>query len=129
MESLLGRGETILLVEDESALLVMARRLLESLGYTVLSAPGPGDALRIAEDHQGEIQLLLTDVIMPEMNGRDLAHQLAALCPSMKHLFMSGYTAEVITPQGILEEGVHFIQKPLAKKDLAAKVRKVLDTE
>ena len=127
-ESLLSRGETILLVEDESALLVVAKRLLESLGYTVLSAAGPGEALRMVENHQGEIQLLLTDVIMPGMNGRDLAHRLSTLYPSMKYLFMSGYTAEVITHQGVLDEGVHFIQKPLSKKDLAAKIRKVLDT-
>jgi two-component system cell cycle sensor histidine kinase/response regulator CckA len=65
---------------------------------------------------------------MPEMNGRDLAHRLAALCPSMKQLFMSGYTADVITHQGVLDEGVHFIQKPLSQKDLAAKVREALDT-
>ena len=127
-ELLLGRGETVLLVEDESALLVMAKRLLEGLGYTVLSAAGPGDALRLAEEHTGEIHLLLTDVIMPEMNGRDLAHRLATLYPKMKHLFTSGYTADVIAHQGILDEGVNFIQKPLSKKDLAAKVRKVLDT-
>ena len=103
--------------------------LLESLGYTVLSTAGPGDALRMAEDHLGEIHLLLTDVIMPEMNGRDLAHRLAALCPSMKHLFMSGSTADVITHQGILDEGLHFIQKPLSRNNLAAKVREVLDSE
>ena len=126
---LLGRGETILLVEDEPALLVMAKHLLESLGYTVLSAPGPGEALRLAEEHAGEIHLLLTDVIMPEMNGRDLAHRLTALYPRMKHLFMSGYTADVIVHQGVLDEGVHFIQKPLSINDLAAKVRKTLDTE
>ncbi|KAF0189080.1 MAG: signal transduction histidine kinase nitrogen specific [Desulfobulbaceae bacterium] len=127
-ETLLGGSETILLVEDESILLVMVKRLLESLGYTVLSAAGSGEALRMAEDHQGEIHLLLTDLIMPEMNGRDLALQLAALCPSMKQLFMSGYTADVITHQGILDEGVEFIQKPMSLMDLAAKVRKVLDT-
>ena len=126
---LLGRGETVLLVEDESVLLVLVKRLLESLGYTVLSAPGPDDALRLAEEHIGEIHLLLTDVIMPKMNGRDLAHQLTTLYPDMKHLFMSGYTSDVIAHQGILDEGVNFIQKPMSKNDLAAKVRKVLDTE
>ena len=126
---LLGRGETILLVEDESALLVMAKRLLENLGYTILSTPSPDEALRLAEEHASEIQLLLTDVIMPEMNGRDLAQRLSALYPSMKHLFMSGYTADVIAHQGILEEGVNFIQKPLSQNDLAAKVRKVLDSK
>ncbi len=125
----LGRGEIILLVEDEPALLLMAKRLLENLGYTILSATIPSEALRLAEEHIGEIHLLLTDVIMPEMNGRDLAHQLTTLYPDMKHLFMSGYTAEVITHQGILDEGVNFIQKPLSKNDLAAKVRKVLDSQ
>jgi len=128
-ETLLGGSETILLVEDESILLVMVKRLLESLGYTVLSAAGSGEALRMAEEHLGEIHLLLTDIIMPEMNGRDLALQLAALCPSMKQLFMSGYTADVITHQGILDEGVEFIQKPMSLMDLATKVRKVLDTK
>jgi two-component system, cell cycle sensor histidine kinase and response regulator CckA len=128
-ETLLGGSETILLVEDESILLVMVKRLLESLGYTVLCAAGSGEALRMAEEHLGEIHLLLTDIIMPEMNGRDLALQLAALCPSMKQLFMSGYTADVITHQGILDEGVEFIQKPMSLMDLAAKVRKVLDTK
>ncbi len=126
---LLGRGETILLVEDESALLVMAKRLLESMGYTVLSAASPIEALRLTEDHIGEIHLLLTDVIMPEMNGRDLANQLTALRPSMKHLFMSGYTADIITHQGVLANGLKFIQKPMSRIDLAAKVRKVLDNE
>jgi len=126
---LLGRGETVLLVEDESVLLVLIKRLLESLGYTVLSAPGPEDAFRLAEEHIGAIHLLLTDVIMPKMNGRDLAHQLTTLYPDMKHLFMSGYTSNVIAHQGILDEGVNFIQKPMSKNDLAAKVRKVLDTE
>ncbi|MDD2467841.1 MAG: PAS domain S-box protein [Desulfobulbus sp.] len=123
----LARGETILLVEDEPALLVMVKRLLESLGYTVLSAASPSKALNLAKNHIGEIHLLLTDVIMPEMNGRDLAHQLVGLCPRTKHLFMSGYTAEVIAHQGILDKGVNFIQKPLSKKDLAAKVREILD--
>lgn len=125
---LLGRGETVLLVEDESALLVMAKRLLENLGYTVFSAASPSEALRLAEEHTGEIHLLLTDVIMPEMNGRDLAHRLTTLYPSMKHIFMSGYTADVIAHQGVLDEGVNFIQKPLSTNDLAAEVRKVLDT-
>jgi PAS domain S-box-containing protein len=125
----LGRGETVLLVEDESALLVIAKRLMESLGYAVLGASGPGEALRLAEEHTGEIHLLLTDVVMPEMNGRDLAHRLSVLYPKMKCLFMSGYTANVIAHQGVLDEGVHFIQKPLSINNLAAKVREALDTE
>lgn len=125
----LGRGETVLLVEDEPTLLAMVQRLLESLGYSVLSAAGPGEALRLAGEHIDEIHLLLTDVVMPEMNGRDLAHRLSIICPRMKHLFMSGYTADVIAHQGILDEGVNFIQKPLSKEDLATNLRKVLDSQ
>ena len=87
----------------------------------------PGEYVLLAEEHAGEIHLLLTDVVMPKMNGRDLAKKLLSLYPSLKHLFMSGYTANVIAHQGVLDEGVYFIQKPFSIKDLAAKVRDVLD--
>lgn len=124
-----GRGETILLVEDESSLLDLATRLLKSLNYNVLSAASPGDALKLAKKNAGKIHLLLTDVIMPEMNGRELALQLTALSPELKTLFMSGYTANVIAHQGVLEKGIHFIQKPLTINTLSAKVRLVLDSQ
>ncbi|MBI3568558.1 MAG: PAS domain-containing protein [Gemmatimonadetes bacterium] len=123
-----GRGkETVLLVEDEPAILRLATRALESRGYSVLGTSSPGEALRRAAAHEGEIDLLLTDVVMPEMNGRDLAAALLRDRPRLEALFMSGYPAEVIVTRGILEEGVRFIQKPFAVADLAAKVREILD--
>ena len=124
-----GRGETVLLVEDEPAILDMGKVMLEQLGYTVLAAGTPGEAIRLAEEHAGEIHLLMTDVVMPEMNGRDLAERLLSLYPDLKCLFMSGYTANVIAHHGVLDEGVHFIQKPFSMQDLAAKVREVLDNK
>jgi two-component system, cell cycle sensor histidine kinase and response regulator CckA len=124
-----ARGhETILLVEDEPSVLRMTMTILKRQGYAVLAADTPGEAIRLAREHVGEIQLLLTDVIMPEMNGRDLAKNLLSLYPHLKRLFTSGYTADAIAYQGVLDEGVHFIQKPFSVKDLAAKVREVLDS-
>ncbi len=119
--------ETILVVEDEPAILKISSQVLQSLGYTVLPAATPGEAIRLAEEHAAEIHLLMTDVIMPEMNGRDLAKQLRSLYPHLQRLFMSGYTADVIAHHGMLDEGVHFIQKPFSLGDLAAKVRSTLD--
>ena len=122
-----ARGhETVLLVEDEQAILKMTTMMLEREGYTVLGASTPGEAIRLAREHMGEIDLLMTDVVMPEMNGRDLAKNLLSLYPNVKRLFMSGYTADVIAHHGVLDEGVHFIQKPFSKKDLAAKLREAL---
>lgn len=95
----------------------------------MLTASLPGAALRLAEQHPGEIHLLITDVVMPEMNGRDLARDLLSRYPHLKPLFMSGYTANVIAHHGMLDEGVHFIQKPFSLQDLAAKVREALDSE
>jgi len=118
--------ETVLLVEDEMAILEMTTIMLERLGYTVLAAGTPGEAVRLAQENIGCIDLLLTDVIMPEMNGRDLAKNLLSISPDIRRLFMSGYTANVIAHHGVLDEGVHFIQKPFSKKDLAAKIREVL---
>ena len=121
--------ETILLVEDELASLNLIRKMLERQGYIVLAASTPGEAIRLAREHAGEIHLLMTDVVMPEMNGRDLARRLLSLFPHLKRLFASGYTANVIAHQGVLDEGMHFIQKPFSRKDLAAKVREALDSE
>ena len=118
--------ETILLVEDEAAILAMTATMLERLGYHVLPASTPGEALTLAESFNGAISLLLTDVVMPEMNGRDLARQILILHPNIKPLFMSGYTANVIAHHGVLDAGVQFLEKPFAKKDLAAKIRDVL---
>ena len=118
--------ETVLLVEDEPSLLKLSQELLHRLGSHMLSASLPGEALEVAEKYPGPIHLLLTDVIMPEMNGRDLATKLQENRPPLRHLFMSGYTADVIAHHGVLDEGVHFIQKPFTKKALAAKIREVL---
>lgn len=120
-------NETILLVEDEPAILRLTARALQSLGYTVLAASEPGEALRLAHERVGEIHLLMTDVIMPKMNGRALAKDISSLYPHLKLLFMSGYTADVIAHHGVLEEGVHFMQKPFSIKELAAKIRSVLE--
>jgi signal transduction histidine kinase len=120
--------ETILLVEDEAAILEIATRILEKQGYTVLAASTPGEAIRLAREHAGEIHMFMTDVIMPEMNGLDLSKNLLAIYPHMKGLFMSGYTADIIASHGVLEEGVHFIQKPFSLPNLAVKVREVLDS-
>jgi PAS domain S-box-containing protein len=124
----ISRGhETVLLVEDEPALLDLGKITLESLGYRVLVASAPSDAIRLAAKHAEEIQLLLTDMIMPEMTGRDLARRLLALNPNLKCLFMSGYAAEVIASQGVIEDGLNFLQKPCTRKDLGDKVRLALD--
>jgi PAS domain S-box-containing protein len=123
-----ARGlETILLVEDEPMILDIAVGILQRQGYTVMAAATPGEAIRLAREYAGEIHLLMTDVVMPEMNGRDLAKNLLSLYPNLKRLFMSGYTADVIAHHGVLDEGVQFLQKPFSVKALAAKVREVLD--
>ena len=131
LEALKGpfaRGqETILVVEDEPAILDMTKTMLKRLGYTVLTASTPGEAIQLTGAYAGEIHLLMTDVVMPEMNGRDLAKNLLTGFPGLKRLFMSGYTADVIAHHGVLDEGVPFIQKPFSKKDLAARVREALD--
>lgn len=118
--------ETILLVEDEMQVLLLARRILASHGYTVLAARSPADALRLAGQHIGPIHLLITDVIMPGMNGRELFDQLAAQRPGLRCLYMSGYTANVIAHQGILKPGVHFLEKPFTSRSLMAKLAEVL---
>jgi PAS domain S-box-containing protein len=121
-----GAGEVVLLVEDEPSILKLTRSMLERLGYRVLTAGTPGEALRLAEARGGAIHLLMTDVVMPEMNGRDLARRMLSTHPDLRHLFMSGYTANVIAHHGVLDQGVQFIQKPFSKKDLALKLREVL---
>ena len=121
-----GGSETILLVEDEPAILSVGQMMLEKLGYRVLAADRPEEALRLARTHEGTIDLLITDVVMPGMNGSDLAAQLHALHPDLRVLFMSGYTADVIARQGVLEDGACFVQKPFSLQELAAGVREVL---
>ena len=121
-----GNGETVLVVEDEMSILKLAERILSRCNYKVLSAQSPSEALEVAQAHSGEISLLITDVVMPGMNGRELAEQLKKLYPEIKYLFMSGYTANVIAHRGVLEEGLQFIQKPFSTRGLAAKVREAL---
>jgi PAS domain S-box-containing protein len=121
--------ETILLVEDEPAILKMATTMLERQGYNVLNAATPDEAIRLAGEYDSEIHLLITDVVMPKMNGLDLAKSISLLYPDIRQLFMSGYTANVIAHRRVLDEGVNFIQKPFSMQDLAAKVREVLDSE
>jgi CheY-like chemotaxis protein len=119
--------ETILLMEDEALCLGIVMCMLETLGYTVLACSAPSEAMRIMSEKSGGIDLLLTDLIMPEMTGLDLMKNLTATCKELKCLFMSGYTNDVIAHQGVLEDGVHFIQKPFSLQEIAAKVREVLD--
>jgi DNA-binding NtrC family response regulator len=119
--------ETILLVEDEPAILDMTRTILEGFGYTVMTASTPGEAVIMAEENVGEIHLLMTDVVMPEMNGRDLAKALLTRHPHLRCLFMSGYTADVIAHHGVLDEGLNFIQKPFSVNALSNKVRESLN--
>jgi len=121
-----GNGEMVLLVEDETALLDLGKDMLERLGFVVLAASTPGEAICLGEEHTGEIHLLITDVIMPQMTGRVLAERLLSFRPNMKQLFMSGYTANVIAHRGVLAEGVQFLQKPFSLRDLAIKVQQVL---
>lgn len=121
-----GGTETVLIVEDEESVLHLATGMLKQLGYHVLAARNAGDAIRLAQGYGETIHLLLTDVIMPDTDGKDLWEQIESIKPDMKCLFMSGYTADVITRQGILEEGVNFIPKPFSFRALALKIRETL---
>jgi two-component system, cell cycle sensor histidine kinase and response regulator CckA len=124
----LQRGtETILLAEDSESLREMAREYLESIDYTVIEASSGTEALRRSDEFAGAIHLLLTDVVMPEMNGRELADQIVHNRPGIKVLFTSGYTDDAIVRHGVLEPGIAFIQKPYRPKALAHKIREVLD--
>jgi PAS domain S-box-containing protein len=122
-----GGKETILLVEDEPAMLDLTQLMLEGLGYRVLAAATPREAIRMARKHECRIDLLMTDVIMPEMNGKDLSEAIIAILPGIKILFMSGYTTNVIADHGILTKGIHYIQKPFSIQSVSARVRDVID--
>lgn len=117
-----GNGETVLLVEDEPQILELARVMLEKIGYRVLAAGTPEQALEIAEKHALEIQLLLTDVLMPVMNGLDLAEQMQTLYPGMKVMFMSGYSGSAVFSEGVARHGAIFLAKPFTLRMLADKV-------
>ncbi len=121
--------ETLLVVEDEPSILDMVKMILEGLGYDVLTASSPGEAIRVAKEHFSKIHLLITDVVMPEMNGRDLAKELVSHYPEMKLLYMSGYAGDIVSLHGVLVERVNFIQKPFSRQTLATKVREALDNK
>ncbi len=116
----------VLLVEDEGDLLDLCKFMLETQGYEVFAARTPAEAVEIVQSHQGGIQLVITDVVLPTMNGRELVKTLLSHDANLKVLYMSGYTADTITHRGILESGVHFLQKPFSSNQLAAKVQEAL---
>lgn len=122
-----NNNETILIVEDEQSLLHICQTMLLDLGYNVLAADTPEAALRLAADHKDEIDLLLTDVVMPGMNGRELRTQMQKSNPGVKCLFMSGYTANVISHHGVLDQDVHFIQKPFTLMEISKKIMETLN--
>ena len=118
--------ETVLLVEDDEMVGEMTRAMLERIGYTVQAVSTPEAALAFFEGDGQPVDLLMTDVVMPVMNGKQLRDRIAAIRPDIRTLFMSGYTANVIVQHGVLDEGVHFIQKPFSMNHLARMVRKAL---
>jgi signal transduction histidine kinase/CheY-like chemotaxis protein len=123
-----GRGtETVLVVEDAASVRMVTRQVLDRYGYAVLEAPNGDTALRLAVKHHGPIHLLLTDVVMPGLSGRQLAEQLAQLRPDMKVLYVSGYGDSAVVHHGILEAGVAYLQKPFTPESLARRVRDALD--
>ena len=128
-EAPVSGSETILVVEDEAQILALCSTVLERLGYTVIAAVSPEKAISLCQAYEGKIHLLLTDVIMPGMNGRELRDRINAIKPGIKTLFMSGYTKEAIAHRGVLDEGIVFIQKPFSINTLSRKVRDILVEE
>jgi CheY-like chemotaxis protein len=120
-------SETVLVVEDDPSILLLCHKILTDCGYTVTTESDPLKAIEYATRRNTGIDLLLTDIIMPNMNGKELQLAIEKFHPAIKILFMSGYTSDIIAHQGILAEGVHFLQKPFSKEQLAHKVREVLD--
>jgi len=119
-------GETILVVEDEKAVRDLTVRILQQLGYSILTASSGAEALEISRSHTGHIDLLLTDVVMPNMSGRQLADHLQTTRPSTKVLFLSGYTENTVVHHGVLDAGVDFLPKPFSRENLSKKLREVL---
>ena len=127
LDAVVGGSETVLLVEDEAALRSLAQEILRDQGYRVIAAASGPEALEIARSHPSPIDLLVTDVVMPGMDGRELADRLLPLHPETRCLFMSGYTDDAVVRRGVREEGMPFLQKPFTIDALALKVREVLD--
>jgi len=125
----LGDRETVLLVEDEPMIMRLAQTMLQELGYTVIAAAKPSQALEIAKELPGDIDLLVTDVIMPEMDGRALSNRIRKMHSGLKVLFMSGYTANIVVQHGVLGKGMYFIQKPFSLDELAKKIKGILGRE
>lgn len=123
------KAQTVLLVDDEALILEVCKEALENLGCDVIPASTPTEAMALAQEHAGRIDLLITDVIMPEMNGRDLAERLSLFLPDMKCLFMSGYPADHLSDKYMLKQGVHFLQKPFSLQDLERKMREAMGHE
>lgn len=123
-----GKGEMVLVVEDERLVLDIVRVALESQGYRVIPADGPATALKRVAEHGAAFALMITDVVMPDMNGRALYEKIAAEHPDMKVMYMSGYTADAVVRRGILDEGAVFIHKPFSVEALCAKVHEMLNT-
>jgi CheY-like chemotaxis protein len=121
------RGETVLVVEDEDAMRELTRRILARNGYRVIVADGGWGAIHAALKHAGSIDLLVTDVVMPQMLGREVAERVSAVRPHVRVLYMSGYARPILTSQGTLEPGVILVEKPFSEPQLLAKVREVLD--
>ncbi len=120
-------SETILVVEDEQTILDLVREMLEHLGYNVMSTVSPVEAVQMTETFSNDIHLFLLDVVMPEINGRDLAERLLTIKPKARCLYMSGYTSDIIASQGLLDEGIDLIQKPFSQQELAVKIRQSLE--
>lgn len=124
-----GGSETVLIVEDDDGLRKFAQNVLERYGYKVLNAENGEDALKVGKEHDGQIDLMITDVIMPKMGGREAAKLLKPLYPYMKVIYMSGYTDNAVVRHGFLEPGLNFLEKPFTSKGLARKVWEVLKNE
>ena len=124
-----GRGETVLIVEDEEAIREVTRRILTRNGYTVITAEGGSEALALAAEHAGDIHLLVTDVVMPQMLGKEVAERVLSIRPDIRVLFMSGYAHPVLASNGTLDPGVSLIEKPFTEAAFLAKARKVLEEE
>ena len=116
----------MLLVEDDDDLRELARKVLSGCGYSVLVSHAH-EAERLCQEHSGGIQLLVTDILMPDVNGVELARRVTQHCPEMRVLFISGYSDDSIVPRGVIEPGTHFLAKPFTPSALAAKVRDILD--